>query len=71
MFDMSEKQITLLNEKHLYVSWSLLLVIIGLTIALVKLMFQIEQLMPLIPAVSNMDKRVSIIEYQQGIINQK
>lgn len=71
MFDMSEKQITLLNEKHLYVSWTLLLVIIGLTIALVKLMFQIEQLMPLIPAVSAMDKRVSIIEYQQRIINQK
>ena len=62
---------TLLNEKHVYVSWTLLTMLlmaaIGAAIYMAKISFQLEQLAPLVSFVSQIDKRVSILEYKNDV----
>ena len=64
---MSPKTLTLLNEKHIYVSWGILILVITLTLIAAKIMFQLDQLMPLIPWKAQIDKDISLIKYQLQI----
>lgn len=61
---MSPKTLTLLSEKHIYVSWTILLAIIGLTIIGARIMISVEHVEPALEKIQLLDKRVSILEYQ-------
>lgn len=64
---MAPKTQILLSEKNIYVSWGILIGIVVITAVAVKIMFQLEELTPLLPFIQQLDKRVSLIEYQLKI----
>lgn len=61
---MSPKTLTLLSEKHIYVSWTILLAIIGLTIMAVDTRNSVKDVPKLVEKVQSLETRVSILEYK-------
>lgn len=61
---MSPKTLTLLSEKHIYVSWTILLAIIGLTIMAVDTRNSVKDVPKLVEKVQLLETRVSILEYK-------
>jgi len=64
---MSPKTLTLLNENQIYVSWGILIGIITITAIAVKIMFQLDQLTPLIKWKSQIDQNLALINYKLDI----